>query len=114
MQRVRIWGLALAIALLCSVSGCAGVLLQGVDNKASLTPEQIDAYNRVGSAVYGCFQLGGPPPAGNTTWIVMPKTATTNLTFMSNCMITGGSGATVLNPGIPFGGPIAPPIPVNP
>ncbi len=56
-------------------------LNQGKD----LTPEQIKALNEVGSAVYGCFQIGGPPPAGNTVWIVVPKGAAVPDTFGDNC-----------------------------
>ena len=70
------------------LGGCTGVLLQGAMNKGdNLTPEQIEAYNKVGGKVYSCFQIAGPPPAGGTTILVVPKEAPVTVKFLPNCML---------------------------
>ena len=62
------------LACVLSLTGCTGMLIgNALQQGQNLTPEQIKAYNDVGANVYGCFQIGGPPPAGNTQWIVIPK-----------------------------------------
>lgn len=71
--------------LALSLSGCALVGLSAVTN--SMTPEQIAAHEKAGKDVYGCFTVGGPPPIGGTTWIVVPKGAKPNLSFGANCQL---------------------------
>lgn len=66
---------ALLVALL-SLPGCAGIIMGSAAARGDvLSPEQIKAYDETGMNVYGCVSLGGPPPAGNSVWIVAPKTA---------------------------------------
>ena len=76
----------LLIVSLLFVSGCAG-LIGNVSRPDNLSPEQIRAYNEAGLDVYGCFQIGGPPPAGNTTWITIPKGSKSNVKFLPNCTV---------------------------
>ena len=84
---VRDWlvGIALVVALSMTM-GCAG-MLGNVSRPDNLTPEQIRAYNEAGMDLYGCFQVGGPPPAGSTTWITMPKGKDVSIKFLPNCMV---------------------------
>jgi hypothetical protein len=68
------------------LSGCSSILMgSSINHGANLTPEQIEAYGKVGSAVYTCFQIGGPPPAGNTMVILIPKDKTMAFIFGDNC-----------------------------
>lgn len=68
--------IAFLLACLLSLDGCAGILLTTAMNHPEdiLPPEQIRAYNEVGYNVYGCITIGGPPPAGNALFIIVPKT----------------------------------------
>ena len=78
-------GAALLLALFLS-AGCSGILLHhAMDKGEALSSEQIRAYNEVGASVYGCFSLAGPPPAGSTVWIIVPKGSPVNFTFVDNC-----------------------------
>ncbi len=78
-------GAALLLAMFLS-AGCSGILLHhAMDQGQALSAEQVDAYNRVGAAVYGCFALAGPPPAGSTVWIIVPKGSPVNFAFTDNC-----------------------------
>jgi hypothetical protein len=71
-----------------SLTGCSGLaLIHAVDRGDALTPEQIKAYKEMNQAVYGCFQIGGPPPAGNTVWIVVPANSPINFKFGDNCHV---------------------------
>jgi len=66
--------ISLLLFYMLFISGCAAQLIgNALGQGQTLTPDQIKAYNEVGSSVYGCFQIGGPPPAGNTQWVVVPK-----------------------------------------
>ncbi len=79
---------AMLAVLLSMTTGCAGILMSNAIHQGQdLTPEQIKAYNESGSAVYGCFQIGGPPPAGNTVWIVIPKGQPVAFKFGDNCHV---------------------------
>ena len=78
---------AMALAVGLSLSwGCAAMLMQHQGAK-DLSPEQIDAYNKVGANVFACLTVGGPPPAGNTVWVILPKGVPINWTFGDNCHI---------------------------
>lgn len=81
---------AFLLGLMLSVNGCATMLLQG-QGAANLTPEQIDAYSKIGQDVYWCFQIGGPPPVGNTTLLIMPKTVKPKISYGSNCQLMTGT-----------------------
>ena len=81
-------GMLAAFFLTLQLAGCATMLIgKALDKDGALTPAQIKAYNDVGHAVYGCFQIGGPPPAGNTVWIIVPKTASVTFKFGDNCHV---------------------------
>jgi hypothetical protein len=83
-----LYGALIASFLSLTAPGCAAALIgKALDKDQTLTAEQIKAYNDVGSAVYGCFQIGGPPPAGNTVWIVAPKGVTMTFKFGDNCHV---------------------------
>lgn len=76
------------ILLAFLLQGCVAAMMgKAIDQGQNLTPEQIKAYSDVGSAVYGCFNLSGPPPAGGTTWVVLPKNSDAFVTFLPNCMV---------------------------
>jgi len=77
--------LALVLAVLLSLAGCTLAMLHAIDKGQTLDPEQIKAYKEMSLEVYGCFQIGGPPPAGNTVWIIVPKGSPVNFTFADNC-----------------------------
>lgn len=78
---------ALVIIIICGfLPGCAAQLIgNAIGQGQNLTPEQIKAYNDIGSSVIGCFQIGGPPPVGNTQWIVIPKNFPMPIKFGDNC-----------------------------
>jgi len=78
---------ALLIFGLLLLGGCSGILLRGAADPKDLTPEQIKAYNEVGSKVYSCLQIAGPPPSGGTTIVVMPKDSQSVVRFLPNCML---------------------------
>ena len=67
------------------LSGGALVGLSALTNP--MTSEQIAAHEKAGRDVYGCFTVGGPPPIGGTTWIVVPKGAKPTLSFGANCQL---------------------------
>ena len=76
--------------LLClyATFGCSGILLHhAIDKGQVLSQEQIQAYRDMNMDVYGCFQIGGPPPAGNTVWIVVPKESVVSIRFGDNCHV---------------------------
>lgn len=88
-NRARIKIISSLIATLW-LSGCSGILLHhAMDPQSSLlTPEQIDAYDKVGSDVYTCFQVGGPPPIGQVVLLTWPKTKPPpQIVFGANCQI---------------------------
>lgn len=78
--------LAVALLTILALTGCTGMLIgNALGQGQNLTPEQVDTYNRIGSKVYGCFVVSGPPPSGATMWIVVPKDATVTAKFGDNC-----------------------------
>lgn len=95
--RVKYWPL-LAV-LLFLLPGCALTLLKSaMDKNDNLSPEQIEAYNKVGLDVYACFEAGGPPPSGNLVFMLWPKTKDPKVSFGPNCQIVRGQegGGVVL------------------
>lgn len=87
---VTAWIIALVMIVFLSLvlGGCSGIaLLHGIDSSQGLTTEQIKALRDTGHSVYGCFQIGGPPPAGNTVWVVVPQSTPINFLFGDNCHI---------------------------
>lgn len=84
--QVRVFFHAVLLALLLSANGCTGMLIGNALNQGrDLTPEQIDAYNKVGSSVYGCLLVSGPPPSGATMFIIVPKGSTSPVKFGDGC-----------------------------
>jgi hypothetical protein len=83
------FALALFLALLLSASGCSGLLIHQAMNPkdAALTPEQIEAYSKVGADVWSCLNVAGPPPAGSLVMITAPKTAKANIVFGDGCRV---------------------------
>lgn len=87
------------LALMLLGSGCiAG--LANFSRPDNLTPEQIEAYNKGGFDVYGCFQVAGPPPAGGMTYIIAPKGSKPSVRFGLNCQpidasISGGLSGSI-------------------
>ena len=78
---------AFILALVLSIEGCAAMLISSaMRNPAdALPPETIKAYNEVGSKVYGCVNLGGPPPVGSALFIVVPRAAEVSVKFVDGC-----------------------------
>lgn len=62
-------------------------MLHQMDQGSALSPEQIRAYKDMEMDVYGCFKVGGPPPAGNTIWILVPKNSKAAVKFGDDCHI---------------------------
>lgn len=84
--QVKVFFYAVLLALLLSANGCTGMLIGNALNQGrDLTPEQIDAYNKVGSSVYGCLLVSGPPPSGATMFIIVPKGSTSPVKFGDGC-----------------------------
>lgn len=81
--------LPIALCLLPLLSGCTSMLIGNALNQGKdLTPEQIEAYNKVGSRVFSCLTVKGPPPAGATVIITVPKEgATFAPKFGDNCQV---------------------------
>lgn len=79
--------IACGLGLLLSIIGCSGILLHRAPDPGDLTPEQIEAYNKVGSKVYSCFQIAGPPPAGGSTIVTVPKETQGTVKFLPGCQI---------------------------
>jgi hypothetical protein len=79
-----LWGLLLLGYLL--LSGC---VLSGFgltpEQAVKLTPEQIQAFKDQDMKVWNCFRLGGPPPVGNSMFILVPKDSTIQYKFNSDC-----------------------------
>jgi hypothetical protein len=85
MKRVLVLTL-LVSACAIYLFGCSGILLHhAIDKGDNLSPAQIREYSESGAQVYGCFTIGGPPPIGNTVWIIIPKGASINANFVDGC-----------------------------
>lgn len=76
-----------AILILAMCSGCIAAMAARSQELKDLSPEQITALKDANLDLYGCFQLGGPPPIGATTFIVMPKGHKVDVSFLPNCMV---------------------------
>jgi len=80
--------IAAVLVLFLSLVGCTSMLIgNALGQGQNLTPEQVEAYNKLGQKVYGCFVVVGPPPSGATMWIVLPKDAQMNFKFGDNCRV---------------------------
>lgn len=78
--------LAACLLLFLSLNGCIGGIMGNMlAPDQNLTAEQIDAYAKIGSKVYSCFVVTGPPPSGSVIHIVVPKDATVTFKFGDNC-----------------------------
>ena len=76
------------IILFALASGCGVIALdRAINNGQQLSAEQIKAYRDANVDVYGCFQIAGPPPAGATIWLMVPKGAPVTFKFGDNCHI---------------------------
>jgi hypothetical protein len=76
----------LLAAILTLVPGCAGMLLlKEIDAGHFPTQDEVAALDKIGAAVYGCFTIAGPPPAGNTVWLIVPKGTPVTFAFGDNC-----------------------------
>ncbi len=89
------WLIAALLAVSLSASGCVASMLGGAPGK-DLTPEQIKAYSDAQMAVIGCVQVGGPPLAGNTQWVIMPKEYPMHFNFGDNCHIVPTAPAPMI------------------
>lgn len=86
-------------ALLILLPGCAFTLLQNALNKnENLSPEQIEAYNKIGLDVYACFEVGGPPPTGNMVFMLWPKLKAFDGGFGPNCQIVRSTAEQQFRP----------------
>lgn len=81
--------IALILVATALLPGCTSMLIGNALNQGKdLTPEQIEAYNKVGSRVFSCLTVKGPPPAGATVIITVPKDGTTFAPkFGDNCQV---------------------------
>jgi len=71
-----------------ALSGCTSMLIGNALNQGKdLTPEQLDAYNKIGSKVFSCLSVKGPPPAGATVFIIVPKDSNAVVKFGDNCQV---------------------------
>ena len=82
---MKVFWIAFVLALLLSITGCTLAMLNQLDKGQAFTPEQIKAYKEQNMDVYGCFTIGGPPPAGMTTWIIVPKDSRIAVKFGDGC-----------------------------
>ena len=73
---------------LTMIVGCTPFLT--AKEAATLTPEQIKAYNEQGLDVYQCLNVSGPPPTGGFTLVLVPKGAKLEVAFASNCNLLTG------------------------
>lgn len=84
------WSIQSILSALMSLifSGC---MVAAMGNRVAMgddfTPEQIEAYRKVGVRVYGCINVGGPPPAGNTVFLLVPEGAVYNPIWSDGCHI---------------------------
>lgn len=81
------WSLKSILAALI-LPGC---MIAALSNQVAMghefTPEQIDAYRKVGLSVYGCVKVGGPPPSGNAIFILVPEGETYSPVWGDDCHI---------------------------
>jgi len=67
-----------------------------------LTPEQIKAYQELNVDIVFCLNVGGPPPAGNTTFILLPKGTIFVPTFGDGCHVIQGVAGITDSVRVPF------------
>jgi len=63
------------VSLLMVVILASGCALLNPTQAAQMTPDQIKAYQSANMDVIVCLNVGGPPPAGNAVFMVLPKGA---------------------------------------
>jgi len=71
-ESLRAIALSAMIFFLLSISGCApgGLLLTDSSN---MTPEQMEAYQKLGYDAIRCATVQGPPGGGTVTSVTIPK-----------------------------------------
>jgi len=75
------------ILLAIYFSGCSGILIHQAMKEKDLTPEEIAAYEKVGSKAYKCLTVTGPPPNGASTFVLVPQDAKVNIKFGPGCQL---------------------------
>jgi hypothetical protein len=88
MQKSMMVLIGALVFSLTMMVGCAPFLT--AKEAATLTPEQIKAYNEQGLDVYQCLNVSGPPPTGGFTSVLVPKGAKFEVAFASNCNLLTG------------------------
>lgn len=78
---------ALLLAILLSATSCSGLLIHQALEQKDLTPEQIEAYRKVGSKVHSCLQIAGPPPAGSSSIVLLPQSSNQIVKFGPQCQV---------------------------
>ena len=84
------WSIQSILSALMSLifSGC---MVAAMGNRVAMggdfTPEQVDAYRKVGLSVYACIKVGGPPPSGNAIFILVPEGETYSPVWGDDCHI---------------------------
>jgi len=58
-----------------------------LDQSETLTPEQIEAYNKAGVKVFSCVTIKGPPPGGVAVRITVPRESPYLPKFGDNCQV---------------------------
>jgi hypothetical protein len=77
--------------LFCFLFLLVGCVAQLTGSQAQhMTSEQIKEYKDNGFDVYSCFQIGGPPPAGATTFLIVPSGTKVDFQFSPNCQLLVG------------------------
>jgi len=72
----------------CLLSGCTSMLTgNSLDQSETLTPEQIEAYNKAGVKVFSCVTIKGPPPGGVAVRITVPRESAYMPKFGDNCQV---------------------------
>ena len=72
----------------CLLSGCTSMLTgNSLDQSETLTPEQIEAYNKAGVKVFSCVTIKGPPPGGVAVRITVPRESPYMPKFGDNCQV---------------------------
>lgn len=79
--------LALVLSLSLSLNGCILAALNNPTNASMLSPEQIAAYRDLNVDIIYCLNVAGPPPAGSTTLIILPKDSIYIPTFGDGCHV---------------------------
>jgi len=78
----------LLLTICALLPGCTLRLIDNaLDHGESLTPEQIEAYNKVGSKVFSCLTIKGPPAGGVTVIITVPKESVYLPKFGDDCRV---------------------------